>query len=74
MVCFCKKKIRMPEHSGISTLSSLIRTVPSAQESHLFGSFEFAGFHRRYGIAPFPKDTFFENGTETCVSVPDKLL
>ena len=40
-------------------LSSLIRTLPSAQESHLFGSFEFAGFHRRYGISPFPKDLFF---------------
>ena len=37
-------------------LSSLIRTLPSAQEFHLLGSFEFADFNRRYGISPFPKD------------------
>ena len=41
-------------------LSSLIQTLLSAQESHLFGAIGVCGLYRRYGISPILKDFEFQ--------------
>ena len=48
---------------GLSIISSLIRTLPSAQESHLFNlpylsHVQARGLYRRYGITPIPKEIY----------------
>ena len=67
------KTKKMSPRGHFRFLSFPIQTLLSAQDFHLFNSQELAGYNRRYGISPIPKD-YYILFTNTVVGDPTTVL